>query len=119
MKTRMTSRQLATALLARARTETDPVEKAILKDAAEALEHKRPRGRKPNEHLHRQDDIQLVERYHELKKKLEHEGINEPAAQAFQRLADERGLQDGESARRIYSRAVDRSRLSPEKSGQE
>jgi Asp-tRNA(Asn)/Glu-tRNA(Gln) amidotransferase A subunit family amidase len=109
---RMNAKQLANGLRSQAWVEADPDRRALFEQAAAALENKRKRGRKPNSSLQRQADIVLVERYHEIKKEFEQKGLNNPATQAFEGLAKERGLKGGgETARRIYLRARKRSRL--------
>jgi hypothetical protein len=107
------SKQLAMALRTEAWVETDPARKSLFEQAADALEHKLPRGPKTNPHLQRQEDIELVERVHQLRKELGQSGSKNPATQAYEQIAVELGLGDGESARRTYQRALKRSQLGP------
>jgi hypothetical protein len=113
MTGQMNAKQLANALRSRAWVEQDPVERSVLEQAADALDKKTKRGPKTNKHLQRQRDIVLVERYHEIKRKLEANGSNDPVGQAFETLATELELKNRESARRIYERAKSRSSLGP------
>jgi hypothetical protein len=106
------AKQLAASLRTEA-LESDPDRRSLLEAAADALEHKLRRGRSINPHLRRLDDIIFVERYHALKTALKQSGSKKAATRAFEQLAVEYELADGETARRIYHRAVKRSRLGP------
>lgn len=108
----MTAGQLADFLRSEAWAETDRCRRLVFERAADAIEHKLPQGpKKADLDLQRNGDIILVERYYEIKRELVQGGSKRPATAAFEQLAVEYNFADGETARRIYQRALKRSRL--------